>query len=241
MGSRGMFARMFEERSVKKSKPHRVRTAVGRAVLKLFGWKSEGSVPPVAKAVIIAAPHTSNWDLPFTLAIAYDLGVELNWVAKKELFKQPFKGFFHWLGGIPVDRSKKEGFTSAVAGMLRKSDNLYLVIAPEGTRAKVARWKTGFYHIAVEANVPIVLGYLDYEKKTGGMGHLFYPTGDLEKDFAQIREFYSDKRGKNTADFGPVTLMADAKDAEQMKKRAGEKAVAAATAKASIADANSVN
>jgi 1-acyl-sn-glycerol-3-phosphate acyltransferase len=223
---------MFEDDRVILSKPNALRALVGRTWLKSHGWSVDGSAPRVKKAVIVAAPHTSNWDLPFTLAAAYQLGVDLNWVAKKEIFRPPFKSMFEWLGGIPVDRSKKEGFTTAIARRMREAESLYLIIAPEGTRSKVTRWKTGFYHIAVEAGVPIVLGYLDYSKKVGGFGHLFYPTGDIERDFAQIGEFYSDKRGKHVGNSGPITLVASAQDLAHMERNKAEAAERAASASA---------
>ncbi len=150
------------------------------------------------KAVVVAAPHTSAWDWPFTLATAAVLGVEMNWVGKHTLFKNPVMGaFMRWVGGIPVDRSKTQDFVSKVAELLKSRDDLFLVVAPEGTRGRADRWKTGFYYMARAAEVPVVMGYLDYAKKTSGFGTLFYPTGDLHADMRHIRAFYANVTGKH--------------------------------------------
>jgi 1-acyl-sn-glycerol-3-phosphate acyltransferase len=168
----------------------------GKIWLKAFGWHVEGGPPDSPKAVIIAAPHTSNWDLPFTLAVAAVLGVPISWVGKHTLFKPPFGPVFRWLGGVPVDRSGKHNAVADTVDVFAKHDRLYLVIAPEGTRGRAERWKTGFYRIAEGADIPVVLGFLDYERKVGGLGTMFKPTGDIEKDLEEIRHFYADIKGK---------------------------------------------
>lgn len=166
-------------------------------VLKLCGWKVTGSVPAdVKKAVFIAAPHTSNWDLPFTLFVAFALRLKIYWMGKEEIFKPPFRGVMMWLGGIPVQRSAAGNMVAASAEAIRDADELMLVVSPEGTRSKALYWKTGFYHIAHGAQVPVVMAFLDYERKHGGLGPTLYPTGDLEKDMLLIKDFYKDKRGK---------------------------------------------
>lgn len=174
----------------------RCRNWVGRTWLRVFGWEVEGGHPNVAKAILVAAPHTSGWDLPFTLAVAWSLDLEMSWVGKRELFSPQWGWFFRFLGGVSVDRAGSKGFVSAVADLLRNADELHIVIAPEGTRGKAARWKTGFYYMAKEANVPIVLAYLDYSRKRGGLGHVFVPTGDPRKDLGVIRDFYANIKGK---------------------------------------------
>ncbi|HRG97322.1 MAG TPA: 1-acyl-sn-glycerol-3-phosphate acyltransferase [Polyangiaceae bacterium] len=171
---------------------------LGRAWLGAFGWRVEGEAPAVRKAVVVAAPHTSAWDWPFTLATAAVLGVEMRWVGKHTLFENPLMGrFMRWTGGLPVDRAKTKDMVTKVADLLRAHEDLFLIVAPEGTRRRADRWKTGFYYMARAADVPVVLGYLDYAKKTSGLGTLFYPTGDLHKDMRQIRAFYSDVSGKH--------------------------------------------
>lgn len=166
-------------------------------ILKLCGWKVQGELPPgLKKCVLIAAPHTSNWDLPFTLFVAFALRLNIYWMGKESIFAPPFRGIMMWLGGIPVQRSAAGNMVAASADAIRQSDSLMLVVAPEGTRSKALYWKTGFYHIAHTAEVPIAMAYLDYGRKIGGLGPTFYPTGDVEKDMAVIKAFYKGMRGK---------------------------------------------
>lgn len=166
-------------------------------VLKLCGWKVTGSLPAdVKKAVLIAAPHTSNWDLPFTLFVAFALRLKIYWMGKEEIFKPPFRGVMMWLGGIPVQRSAAGNMVAASAEAIRDADELMLVVSPEGTRSKALYWKTGFYHIAHGAQVPVVMAFLDYERKHGGLGPVLHLSGDIEKDMLLIKDFYKDKRGK---------------------------------------------
>lgn len=179
---------------------------IGHAWLNLYGWKIVGNKPAVQRAVVVAAPHTTNWDLPFTIAGAWALGVEISWVGKHTIFKPPFGRIMRALGGYSVDRRARGNQVEAMADLIRSMDELYLFIAPEGTRKRAAHWKSGFYHVAVAADVPIVLGYLDYSRKELGLGHLFYPTGDIEKDFEAIREFYRDKVGKYPENMSDVRL-----------------------------------
>ena len=136
----------------------------------LFGWKMEGKLPDTPKFVLIAAPHTSNWDLPVMLCLAFAFRTRLFWMGKDTLFRRPFGAIMKWLGGIPIDRSKANDVVQQSAEHFRKADNLVMVVPPEGTRQKVRYWKTGFYRIAEAAKVPIVLGFLDYRRKVGGSG-----------------------------------------------------------------------
>lgn len=144
----------------------------------------------------MAYPHTSNWDFPFTLAVAYYHDVDIRWLGKKQMFNFPFGWFFRALGGIPVDRTKATGLVDSVVATIESYDELLVVIPPEGTRGQSGRWKSGFYWVAVKANVPIVLSFLDYSRKVGGIGTVFPPSGDLEADFVKIRDFYDGVRGK---------------------------------------------
>ncbi len=166
-------------------------------LLRLFGWRVENDSPNTKKMVIIAAPHTSNWDLPYTLFTAFVLKTGVYWMGKEALFKKPFRSLFMWLGGIPIDRSCSNNIVNQSIEQFTLRDRLALVLAPSGTRTKVNHWKTGFYHIAVGANVPIVLGFLDYKRKIGGFGPLIHPTGNLEADMERIRAFYKNITGKN--------------------------------------------
>lgn len=158
------------------------------------------------KAVVVAAPHTSNWDFPFTLAVAWALGIELRWVGKHTLFVPPFGQIMRALGGVPVDRRARNNAVPAVVELLRQHHELMLVIAPEGTRSRAKRWRTGFYHMALGAEVPLVLGFLDYARKRGGLGEVFVPSGDLEKDMERIAAFYAGIMGKRPERQSAVVL-----------------------------------
>jgi len=173
------------------------------AYLKLAGWTAEGALPPhAAKSVLIAAPHTSNWDLPYTLMIAFALRLNVYWMGKSSLFRFPFGGVMRWLGGIAVNREQSTNLVAAAAAAIRDADGpLQLVVPPEGTRSKTRYWKTGFYYIALEAGVPIVMAYMDYQRKRSGLGPLLIPTGDIDADMQTVKAFYAPIKGKNAAQF----------------------------------------
>ena len=168
-------------------------------ILKLTGWRVEGSLPPdCPKCVVIAAPHTSNWDLPNTLIAGFALRMNLYWMGKRSIFAPPFGALMHWLGGIAVNREKSTNLVAASVDAIRAADGpLQLVVPPEGTRSKVRYWKTGFYHIAHGAGEPIVLSYMDYARKISGLGPVFHPTGDIDRDMETIKAFYAPFKGKN--------------------------------------------
>ncbi|MBT9462691.1 lysophospholipid acyltransferase family protein [Hydrogenophaga sp.] len=171
--------------------------------LKLTGWRVEGALPAhAARSVLIAAPHTSNWDLPYTLMVAFALRLNIHWMGKQGIFRAPFGGFMRWLGGIAVNREQSTSLVAASAQAIRNADGpLQLIVPPEGTRSKTRYWKTGFYYIAREARVPIVMAYMDYERKVSGLGPLFEPTGDVDADMATIKAFYAPFKGKNATQF----------------------------------------
>ena len=173
------------------------------AILKVTGWKVEGALPPnTPKCVMIAAPHTSNWDLPNTLMAAFALRLRIYWMGKESIFKPPFRHLMMWLGGIPVNRDRANNLVAASAQAIVDADQpLQLVVPPEGTRQKTRYWKTGFYYIALSAKVPIVLAYMDYKRKISGLGPLFHPTGDIEADMVKIKAFYAGFSGKNALQF----------------------------------------
>lgn len=180
-----------------------VLRAASRAFLRLNGWTVQGELPPTAaKSVLIAAPHTSNWDLPYTLMVAFVLRLNIYWMGKASIFRFPFGPLMRWLGGIAVDRAKSNNLVSASAQAIVQADGpVQLVVPPEGTRGKTRHWKTGFYFIALEAQVPIILAYMDYHRKVSGLGPVFQPTGDVEADMAQIKRFYAPIRGRNADQF----------------------------------------
>jgi 1-acyl-sn-glycerol-3-phosphate acyltransferase len=158
--------------------------------LKLTGWKKEGQAPIHDKYIVIAAPHTSNWDFPISLAILLSFKIKPYWMGKAGMFRWPFGLFFRLLGGIPIDRSKSNNAVEQSIEAIKRKMKMVLVISPEGTRKKVAYWKTGFYHIAHGARVPIALGFLDYGRKAGGFGQVFNTTGNIEADMRVIQFFY---------------------------------------------------
>ena len=164
-------------------------------ILRLLGWKVEANAPAVDKYVLVGAPHTSNWDFLLALLAMPAMGIRFNWVAKHTLFIQPLGFFLRLLGGIPVDRRASSGFVNKAVELFNKRARLTLTISPEGTRSRTEYWKTGFYQIALQARVPIALGYIDYKKKVLGIGASFRPSGDIEKDFKIVRKFYRDKTG----------------------------------------------
>ena len=170
--------------------------SLGLFAYRLAGWKVEGASPVTKKFVVIAAPHTSNWDLPFMLGVALYFRVRLQWMGKDDLFKPPFGWFMKALGGIPIDRSKANDVVSQMVEIYNQADQLAVAIPPEGTRAKVRYWKSGFYNIAHGARVPIALGFLDYPRKTGGIGMTLHTTGDYDADLAIIKKFYAGVTGK---------------------------------------------
>jgi 1-acyl-sn-glycerol-3-phosphate acyltransferase len=171
-------------------------------VLRALGWRLEGRPPSLPKYVLIAAPHTSNWDLPMTLVMAFAYRLSITWMGKDALFRPPFGGFFRWLGGIAVDRRQSTDLVARSVEELGRSDGLVMLIPPEGTRQRVRYWKTGFYWIAHGAGVPIALGFMDYGRKVGGIGPLVVPSGDLEADMVGIRAFYAGVTGKYPGDSG---------------------------------------
>ncbi len=164
---------------------------------KVWGFRFDPVYPTaVKKSVIVIFPHTSNWD--FLIGVLTRPSIDLNakFVGKSSLFKFPFGGFMRWLGGVPVDRSKHNNFVDAVAALYKNSDDLKIGIAPEGTRGKVTSLKTGFYYIALKAEVPLVMCKFDFGKKIVGFSDPFYPTGDFEKDLPQILAYFKGVKGK---------------------------------------------
>lgn len=165
-------------------------------LLFLTGWKIKGKIPDIKKYVLIAAPHSSNWDFVFFLLAIFKFRLPVHWMGKNTMFKWPFKQLLKRLGGIPIDRSEKTNVVQTMAQAYEKVEYLVITIAPEGTRSKVKEWKTGFYHIAKQAKVPIVLGFIDYNKKISGVGPVFEPTGNVDKDIIQIKKFYNQFSGR---------------------------------------------
>jgi 1-acyl-sn-glycerol-3-phosphate acyltransferase len=175
-----------------------IRAFIGRTWLRAFGWTWEAPPSPEPERyVCIAAPHTSAWDLPFTLGVAWATELDFRWLGKHTLFKNPLLGaFFRALGGVPVDRTAPHNTVRTLVEKFGHVGRLCLAIAPEGTRKRRDQWKSGFYHVAVGAGIPIALGYLDFGRRRGGIGGYVVPSGDVRADMDKIRAFYADIRGK---------------------------------------------
>lgn len=166
-------------------------------ILKQLGWTLNVDLPEINKYVAIAAPHTSNWDFPLGILAAKAINLKVNWLGKHSMFRWHSGWFFRLIGGIPIDRSGGKNYKQQLTDLFDRSEYLVLALAPEGTRSKLDHWKTGFHSIARAANVPVLMAYLDWGNRQVGIGGMFYPTDDIEKDFCVIREFYKDRRGKN--------------------------------------------
>ena len=177
---------------------------ISKILMKLLGWKVIGGVPPdIRKCVLIAVPHTSNWDFLYGRQTLYIFGVKLKYLIKKELFFFPLNLLFMATGGIAVDRKKSYNIVNNMIELFDKYDTLFLMFAPEGTRSRVEKWKTGFYHVAIGAKVPILMGYIDYEKKITGVGPAFYPSGDVKKDFEFMEDFYKKFTPRKPENYNP--------------------------------------
>ena len=174
---------------------------LSRLILRLLGWQIEGKAPAAPKYVLIAAPHTSNWDFPFTLMVCFALRMPVYWMGKASLFPPVLGGIMRWLGGIPVERSRQGNLVQSTVDAFQRSARLTVIIPPEGTRSKVTHWKTGFYYIAQGAGLPIALGFLDFKRKLAGVERLFEVTGDIEADMVKIQAFYAHITGKNPRQF----------------------------------------
>lgn len=172
-------------------------------VLKLGGWKVVNVAPDTGSYLIIAAPHTSNWDFPLGIAIAFHLRLKVYFIAKHTLFNGFAGPIMRWLGGVPLNRGESKNFVDASVEIYANSENLIFAIAPEGTRSSVGRWKTGFYHMAKGANVPLALAYFDFSKRIGGIGKMLNTTKNIDADMQAIADFYEPVMGKYPNNFNP--------------------------------------
>ncbi len=177
-----------------------------RLILRVTGWEVVGEVPAFDKAVYIAAPHTSNWDGFWLIVAKTVLGLEARFLAKHTLFWWPLSVILNWFGAIPIDRSRGAGLVQQLIDMFEDSDRLNLALAPEGTRKWTQYWKTGFYRIAIEAEIPIVLCFIDYGSKKMGIGGTFRPSGNVEKDLKFLRDFYRPYMPRRPRNKGPIAF-----------------------------------
>lgn len=169
--------------------------AIGRALFRLLGWRTEGTLPNVPKMVAIGAPHAKNFDVVIGLAVILGLGVRINWLAKHTAFQNPFSPVMQQLGGIPINRTARFNVVEQMVQKVQQADRLILVVMPEGSRSRAgiptAEWKTGFYYIALAAGVPVAPVYVDYPNKRIVFGPPLHPSGDKEADFATLQQFYT--------------------------------------------------
>lgn len=179
---------------------------LARLIFRLIGWKIEGRVPNPPRCVLISAPHTSNWDGILLVIAAYMFKVRLSFYVKKELFVFPFGPVIRYFGGIPIDRSKRKNMVQQAIEDFERTPNLILAVPPEGTRHKTDYWKTGFYYIAHGAKVPLLLGTIDYGRKTCVLGPIFTPTGDIEADFQVFRDYYAGITPRYPQNVGKIEL-----------------------------------
>ena len=180
---------------------NRLIWGIGRFLFKLIGWKMEGEVPNVSKVVIIAAPHTSNWDFVIGMIVIFALGLRLHWLGKHTLFDGPLAPLMRWLGGLPVNRTTPQGAVKQVAAEFKRHQQFILAIAPEGTRKKVAQWKTGFYYIAAQVQVPILPVTINYQRRAIQICPVMIPSGDIDTDLPLLQSYFSSDMGKRPHQF----------------------------------------
>lgn len=175
---------------------------IANIILRLFGWKMQGSIPAdVRKAIVIMAPHTSMWDFVFGFLGFMSLGYRSRYLIKREMFFFPLGLLLNLLGGIPVNRQSAAKLVIQVSDLISTHDEIILTITPEGTRNLVKNWKKGYYFIAQHSNIPIYFGFLDYKKKLGGIGPGLKPSGDYNEDLKVIEDFYIDINARHPEKF----------------------------------------
>jgi 1-acyl-sn-glycerol-3-phosphate acyltransferase len=176
--------------------------------LKLMGWETDNHWPEnLSQCVMIAAPHTSNWDALYARLALKALGVNVRITIKDSYMQFPLGPFVRAMGGIGIDRRPKQAgeprpsMVQVMTDLFKQHPELVMLVTPEGTRARQEQWKTGFYYVAVNAGVPIALAYMDYEQKKAGVGKIIHPTGNFEEDMAEIMDFYAGIQAKFPEEF----------------------------------------
>lgn len=178
-----------------------------KLLFRLGGWKITHYLPKeIKRCVIVAAPHTSNWDFMYGMGALKIMKLRMRFTIKKEWIRFPLKKLMQNLGALPIDRSpksdgSKKSAVEAMAELFDTHEELLLLITPEGTRSRVEKWRTGFYYVALNAKVPLALGFMDYKTRTCGIDKILYPTGDFYKDMKEVMAFYATKTGKNPENF----------------------------------------
>ena len=183
-----------------------MKARVAKWLLRLVGWRCVGDRPVQDRFVLACAPHTSNWDLVVLLLVTMAFGIRVSWIGKHTLFRGPLGGLMHWLGGVPVDRNARHRAVESIAQRLRMADRLVIAICPEGTRSRADYWKSGFYRIAEAAAIPIVLGFVNYERREAGFAGTLWPSGDVVADMDLVRAAFADAAPRYPSGFGPIRL-----------------------------------
>lgn len=173
-------------------------------IARRLGWTLVDQRPEEKRYVLVGYPHTSNWDFILVMLFKFAKGLHFNWVAKHTLFIWPFGGLMRALGGIGIDRTRSQGFTAELAKEFKRRQEMAVVIAPEGTRAYTDHWRSGFYHLALAADIPVVLSFICYKSKRIGFGPTLYLSGDQDADLAKIQAFYADKVGLHPEKAGRI-------------------------------------
>jgi 1-acyl-sn-glycerol-3-phosphate acyltransferase len=177
---------------------NRLLQKVANWLMSLCGWRIDAEIPNIPKFVLIGAPHTSNWDFILALGTIFSLGIDVSWMGKHSMFRWPLKGLFTWLGGIPVNRTvKNSGLVGQTIEAFNRREKLIVGMMPEATRAKVSEWKTGFYHIAQGASVPVILVSFDYARKVMGVTRTIDLTGNLTLDVERIQQQFGQILGRS--------------------------------------------
>jgi 1-acyl-sn-glycerol-3-phosphate acyltransferase len=175
-------------------------------VLRLCGWHSSLTWPPEPRGLIMVYPHTSNWDFPIGVLFKLAHNLPAQWMGKDSMFRWPFRRLLLAMGGVPINRRERTGFVTAMVEEMHRRDWLWIAVAPEGTRAATDHLKSGFYRVALAADVPIGLGYIDYQRKHVGIDRYVRMTGDETRDLVVMREFYADKLARIPANAGDFSF-----------------------------------
>jgi 1-acyl-sn-glycerol-3-phosphate acyltransferase len=179
---------------------------LGKTILAIAGWKTKINVPTEPKSIFVFAPHTSNFDFVFMMSAIYSAGIKITWLGKKDLFKGIAGPFFRWLGGVPIDRTSGISTIKGLIRVIDGSENIFVGIAPEGTRAYTEKWKIGFYYLALKTKTPISLGFLDFEKKVVGIDPGFNYDLPIEEMEEILQNYYKDVKGEHPENFGPIII-----------------------------------
>ena len=173
-------------------------------IFRLIGWQAVFTPPPGPKTVVVVYPHTSNWDFPLGMLYRFWCGVRFQWAGKDSLFRWPSGWLFRRLGGIPINRREPNGTIGRLSSAFAEKESLHLCIAPEGTRARAEHWKSGFYHLARLMQVPVGLGFIDYQRKSLGVERWIDLSGSKDADLALIRDYYADKSALRADQASPI-------------------------------------